>query len=137
MYDVSGEGWVKHILYGTSKILQLRGPDAHLTGPGRSFFLTVRVFEICRSLIYSEPTFLCEPSWRSLMSRIWDETLNNSWHPKEVLFDLMITCSTLSNRYVASSQEVISALHISFLTPFQRLGCDQTRFHLYCHYPHS
>lgn len=31
MYDVTGEVWVKHILYGTSSILQFRGPEAHLT----------------------------------------------------------------------------------------------------------
>ncbi|GFF34792.1 hypothetical protein IFM51744_02566 [Aspergillus udagawae] len=45
MQDMTGEGWVKHFLYGTSKMLQLRGPEAHIAGPGRSFFLTVRVFE--------------------------------------------------------------------------------------------
>jgi hypothetical protein len=32
MYDVSGEGWVKHFLYGTSQLLQYRGPERHLTG---------------------------------------------------------------------------------------------------------
>jgi hypothetical protein len=100
MSDVTGEGWVKHMLYGTSKMLQLRGPEAHLTGSGRSFFLTVRVFEICRALIYSETTFLCHPNWVSLMIKIWSEDLNNTWHPKESLFDLMITCSALSHRQV-------------------------------------
>ena len=96
MYDDTGEGFVKHFLYGTSRILQLRGPEAHLHGPGRSFFLTVRVFEVCRSLIYSEPTFLGQPSWRNLTHRIRDES--GVWHPKEALFDLMIDCSELSHR---------------------------------------
>lgn len=54
---------MKHFLYGTSNMLRLRGPEAHLSGSGRSFFLTVRVFEICRALIYPEPTFLCRPEW--------------------------------------------------------------------------
>jgi hypothetical protein len=97
MHDMTGEGWVKHILYGTSKILQLRGPNAHLTGPGQSFFLTVRVFEICRALIYSEPTFLCQPEWMSLTANIWSKDAQ-AWHPKEYLFDLMIKCSSLSHR---------------------------------------
>ncbi|GFG07891.1 hypothetical protein IFM5058_03647 [Aspergillus udagawae] len=35
MQDMTGEGWVKHFLYGTSKMLQLRGPEAHIAGPGR------------------------------------------------------------------------------------------------------
>jgi hypothetical protein len=100
MYDVSGERWVKHFLYGTSKILQLRGPETHISGPGRSFFLTVRVFEICRSLIYQEPTFLTQLDWMSLTSRMWSDDHSKSWHPKEALFDLMIECSALSNRFV-------------------------------------
>lgn len=97
MYDDTGEGFVKHFLYGTSRILQLRGPEAHLTGPGRSFFLTVRVFEICRSLVYSEPTFLVEEGWKSMMERIWIEN-GRDWHPKEALFDLMVECTALSHR---------------------------------------
>ena len=96
MYDDTGQGFVKHFLYGTSRILQIRCPEAHLNGPGRSFFLTVRVFEVCRSLIYSEPTFLCQPSWRNLTNKIRDES--GIWHPKEDLLDLMIDCSELSHR---------------------------------------
>ncbi|KAL3424964.1 hypothetical protein PVAG01_04245 [Phlyctema vagabunda] len=98
MYDVSGEGWVKHILYGTSKVLECRGPRAHLSGSGRSFFLTVRVFEICRSLIYSEPSFLNKPEWRALMEEMWVGDLSCEWHPKEALFDLMLSCSSLATR---------------------------------------
>ncbi|KAF7181001.1 hypothetical protein CNMCM7691_000130 [Aspergillus felis] len=90
MHDMTGEGWVKHFLYGTSNMLQLRGPEAHISGSGRSFFLTVRVFEICRALIYSEPTFLCRPEWMSLTTKIWNEDLHNGWHPKEPLvWDLL------------------------------------------------
>ncbi|KAH1435384.1 hypothetical protein KXX32_008714 [Aspergillus fumigatus] len=35
MHDMTGEGWVKHFLYGTSNMLRLRGPEAHLSGSGR------------------------------------------------------------------------------------------------------
>ncbi|KAH8801526.1 hypothetical protein F5884DRAFT_806983 [Xylogone sp. PMI_703] len=96
MYDASGEGWIKHMLYGTSKILQARGPAAHLSGPGRLFFITVRVFEICRALIYLEPTFLTSPPWISLMKTMWDGDLVAYWHPKEDLFDSMLDCLDLS-----------------------------------------
>ncbi|KIN06342.1 hypothetical protein OIDMADRAFT_176424 [Oidiodendron maius Zn] len=97
MRDKTGDGFVKH-LSGTSSLLRLRGPEAHISGPGRSFFLTVRVFEICRSLIYSEPTFLCHPEWISLMMEIKREDINNTLHPKERLLDLMTECSSLSHR---------------------------------------
>ena len=98
MYDATGESWLRHILHGTSKILQLRGPNAHLTGPGRSFFLTVRVFEICRAIIYSEPSFLCDEDWKSLAEQIWHGDLASEWHPKEALFDLMLDCSALADQ---------------------------------------
>lgn len=113
MYDVTGEGWVKHILYGTSKILQLRGPAAHASGAGRSFFLTFRVFEISRALIYNELTFLDEVDWRLLMEDIWSGLGTADWHPKEALLDLMISCSTLSMRYAFPfilTNEVLSCL---------------------------
>jgi hypothetical protein len=100
MFDSTGDGWVKHIFYGTSKILQLRGPKAHLTGPGRSFFLTARLFEICRSCFFPEPTFLDQADWMSLMDRMWEGESASEWHPKESLLDLMIACSSLGHRWV-------------------------------------
>lgn len=98
MYDVSGEGWLRHILYGTSKLLQLRGPNAHRDGRGRSFFITVRVFEICRALIYNENTFLCDDQWGRLTEELWEGESQLDWHPKEALLDLMVACASLSYR---------------------------------------
>jgi hypothetical protein len=98
MVDATGDGWLKHILYGTSKIIQLRGPNAHLTGRGRSFFLTFRLFEICRSCFFPEPTFLAQDSWTSLMDRMWEGDLAAEWHPKESLLNLLISCSSLGFR---------------------------------------
>ncbi|KAH7308839.1 hypothetical protein BKA65DRAFT_543657 [Rhexocercosporidium sp. MPI-PUGE-AT-0058] len=97
MYDVTGSGWVKHILYGTSRMLQLRGPDAHLTGRGRSFFLTVRIFEISRSLTFSEPTFLNDRPWVELMEKMWVQDVSD-WHPKEKMYDLMLETQGLGER---------------------------------------
>jgi hypothetical protein len=99
MFDDTGEGFVKHFLHGTSRILQLRGPEAHLEGPGRSFFLTVRIFEIGRDLLYqnhTEPTFLLQEGWKNLTQRILDD--GETCHPKEGLINLIIECSSLSNR---------------------------------------
>ncbi len=75
----------------------MRGPSAHLTGRGRSFFLTFRVFEICRSLIFPERSFLCEEPWKQLMRQMWEED-GADWHPKEGLFDLMLECGSLSEK---------------------------------------
>ncbi|KAE8448722.1 hypothetical protein EG329_008937 [Mollisiaceae sp. DMI_Dod_QoI] len=94
MYDVTGDGWLKHILYGTSQILQLRGPETHLTGRGRSFFMTIRPFEICRSLIYSESSFLSQPEWLWVAERLRYNT--GGCRLREELFDLMLSCSSFS-----------------------------------------
>ncbi|KAG4433522.1 hypothetical protein IFR05_011005 [Cadophora sp. M221] len=97
MYDMTGSGWVKHILYGTSRMLQLRGPESHLTGRGRSFFLTVRIFEISRSLAFSEPTFLNEKPWVELMGKMWVDDVSD-WHPKERMYDLMLETQGLGEK---------------------------------------
>ncbi|KAF3386118.1 hypothetical protein F1880_000434 [Penicillium rolfsii] len=98
MRDVIEEGCVKHFLHGTSKTLQLRGPKGHMTGSGRSFFLTIRGFEICRAFMYSEPRFFCQSEWRSLTAQIWNEDAHNHWHPKESFIDLIIACASTSER---------------------------------------
>jgi len=120
MYDVSGEGWVRHVLYGTSKLLQLRGPDAHRTGRGRSFFITMRVFEICRALIYNENTFLCHEEWRSLTEKLWEGEFRLDWHPKEALLELMVACASLSYRWVSSVEKRMFAKSKQNLRCFQR-----------------
>ncbi|CZT12324.1 uncharacterized protein RCO7_09046 [Rhynchosporium graminicola] len=97
MHDMSGEGWVKHILFGTSRMLQLRGPEAHLAGRGRSFFLTVRIFEISRAIALDEPTFLNEKPWVELMGKMWLEDISD-WHPKEKMYDLMLEIHALGEK---------------------------------------
>jgi hypothetical protein len=85
---------------GLPNFSSFRGPNAHLNGCGRSFFLTFRLFEICRSCFYPEPTFLGEASWTSLMGRMWKGNLIEEWHPKESLLDLLVSCSSLGHRLV-------------------------------------
>ena len=98
MYEPSGEGWIKHFLHGTAQLLQCRGPEAQLTGVGRQFFLTIRVFEVCRALIFTKPTYLGLDVWRDLSAQIWVESKFPDWHPKEALLDLMVSCSALALR---------------------------------------
>ncbi|KAH8593573.1 hypothetical protein B0O99DRAFT_596081 [Bisporella sp. PMI_857] len=97
MYDATGDGWVQHFLYGTSRVLQVRGPQNCRSGHGRSLFLSMRVFEICRSAIYVEPTFLADPEWLQLLSEIRYEN-PVIWHPKEALLDIMTSVVALSHK---------------------------------------
>ena len=98
MYDPSGDGWMKHILFGTSKIIELRGPEKHRSGAGRSFFLTVRIFEIVRAIMFMEGSFLCKQEWKNLMLEIWTVDTGIQWHPKEDLYDILLCCVSLSAR---------------------------------------
>lgn len=104
MRDNTGQNWIKHFLSGTCAILRLQHPssltfhDEHSL-QRRRFFLATRIFEISRSLIFTEPTFLVEPSWTDSLASLWasDEGVA-LWHPKEALFDLLPKISDLSMR---------------------------------------
>ena len=100
MYDATGDGWVTHFLHGTSELLNHFGPSAFKTEPGREFFLTIRVFEISRALLFTQETFLNEPEWRLLTEGLWKDEEVYDWHPKEALFDIIISCSSLGVRSV-------------------------------------
>ena len=105
MYDQSGDGagFVTHLLQGTSTILQQLGPRQCLSaGPSgsRRFFLSLRIFEISRALIFTSETFLNRPEWQEMMHQMWTGDGVKDWHPIESLYDLMIECVALAVRYV-------------------------------------
>ncbi|RBR12500.1 uncharacterized protein FIESC28_08624 [Fusarium coffeatum] len=97
MTDSTGQGWVQHLVGGTSKALVAAGPTVCLTGRGRRFFTEIRIFEVCRAIIFNEPTFLANSEWRFLTASI---------HPNEhgkdcglnSLLDIITLCSTLRVR---------------------------------------
>lgn len=103
MCDPTGDNWLSHFLHGTCAILQLQHPsslacqDQH-SKYTRTFFLTTRIFEISRALIYSEPTFLSDPAWTDALARHWSTEGAAVWHPMETLFDMLPRFSELSIR---------------------------------------
>src|ERR1700749_492119 len=101
MLEPSETKWEIHFQYGTSRLLQLLGPQWCLHGNGRESFLTFRIFEISRALIFNESTFLAEPPWLHLV-HILRTDFGEMSHPKEALYDLMICCSSLRSRYASS-----------------------------------
>jgi hypothetical protein len=91
MYDPTGEGWIKHTMFGTSRILQHLGPEAFRSGLGLSFFNQMKMFEVSRSLLFSESSFLVEKPWMSLMHANTIMGLDD--HPIHDLLNFMIRCS--------------------------------------------
>jgi hypothetical protein len=111
MRDSTGINWLSHFLHGTCTILRLQHPEslastsAH-NSQRRAFFLTTRIFEIARSLIYTEQTFLSEPAWAAALVGFWQNEGAESWHPKEALFDVLPGFSSLGVRTVAFCEDI-------------------------------
>lgn len=105
MRDATGTNWLSHFLHGTCVMLRLQHIE-RWASPGtdhaheRTFFLTARIFEIGRSLIYSSPTFLSDPVWTTALANFWKGEGVAFWHPKEALFDILPKISDLSIRTV-------------------------------------
>ncbi|KAB5582959.1 C6 finger domain protein [Coniochaeta sp. 2T2.1] len=95
MHDESGEGWLMHMVHGTTNALQASGPSACRSGPGRSFFLQARVFEVSRALLLGEPTFLSNPEWRGLSETFEVEDVASCTFPLDRLLDIIVDCSRL------------------------------------------
>ncbi|KAG0154645.1 hypothetical protein PDIDSM_213 [Penicillium digitatum] len=94
--DDSGEGWVKHMLYGTSKMLQLAGPSDCMSSAKRTFYDLFRVLEASRALLYNEDTILSQDSWLGLQRSISSNATR--WDPMEEIITLMIETSAFSLR---------------------------------------
>ncbi|OAA36815.1 C6 finger domain protein [Metarhizium rileyi] len=71
MNEATGHGWQQHIIHGTSKALKSTGPGVCRSGPGLAFFIQARIFEISRTILFNEPTFLTEPEWVALSRDVW------------------------------------------------------------------
>jgi hypothetical protein len=87
------------MMYGIARLLDLNGPGAFHSAEVRSLYREVRLFEISRAVLLSQSTALIQPSWLSFNHRLLGNC--ESLHPKEAIFDLMLSCADLSRRYVA------------------------------------
>lgn len=126
MYDPTGEGWVKHTMFGTSKILQHLGPEAFRSGLGLSFFNQMRMFEVSRALLFSESSFLVESSWMNLMHT--HAILDDDVHPIHNLLSLMIKCSDHCGRVLSYLESVdkstLSVSQVQHLREFALEGFE-------------
>ncbi|KZF21795.1 hypothetical protein L228DRAFT_160023 [Xylona heveae TC161] len=121
MTDATGKGWLKHMSYGIYCLLQLHEPQYYLSGPGRSFFLTLRISELCRSLMSCDETFLAQRPWRDLVAQIWAVSTAD-WHPKEALFDILVDVAACSSGVVKLLQE--TSKNSNQPTPQQRARAE-------------
>ncbi|KFX86878.1 hypothetical protein V490_08756 [Pseudogymnoascus sp. VKM F-3557] len=102
--DPSGEGWVKHMLHGTSMILRLSSPDKNMSSLRRTFYGIFRMLEASRALLYGEATILAEDSWVNFHKEL--VSADEIWDPIEEILALMIRCSTFNIR----AQHIVSQI---------------------------
>lgn len=90
----------------------------------QAFFFSVRVFEISRALIFTEPTFLTKPEWRAAIDMYWIHN-PNSWTPKEALFDILPQFGDLGIRtlqFVSDVQNMPQSAHRDLATSLAQEG---------------
>ncbi|RSM11679.1 hypothetical protein CEP52_002890 [Fusarium oligoseptatum] len=97
MSDTTGQGWVQHLVHGTSNALVATGPLAFESGLGKRFFTEIRIFEVCRAIIFNGPSFLADPGWQNLSAKLQGLDADQS-HPLDALLDIIVLCSTLRVR---------------------------------------
>lgn len=95
MNDATGAAWRQHIIHGTASALAASGPQACRSGPGLAFFAQARVFEVCRTILFNEGTFLTEPGWVRLAR---ERLPGGEGRPLDSLLDIMVMCSRLRVR---------------------------------------
>lgn len=90
MTEVSGDGWAKHMLYGTSRILQSRGTISLFGLLDKQLFGAFRLLEANRAILYGEDTFLSQKIWLSRQQNL----AVNPTSPMETIFDLVVEISS-------------------------------------------
>ncbi|KAL6876916.1 fungal-specific transcription factor domain-containing protein [Trichoderma novae-zelandiae] len=99
--DETGDGWQQHMTHGTAKALEASGPSNCRAGSSRGFFVQARIFEVSRSILGNESTFLTQPGWMELSREMWTGEHGDEWHPLDSLLDIMVMVSRLRVRTAA------------------------------------
>ncbi|KAK1970976.1 hypothetical protein LY78DRAFT_626758 [Colletotrichum sublineola] len=98
MQDPSGQKWLQHMVFGTSQALVASGPAACNSGTMRTFFVQARSFEVCRSIIFNQASFLAAPEWIDLTDRLSTSNVATLHDPLGELLKLIVLCSALRAR---------------------------------------
>lgn len=66
MADTSGDGWAKHMLYGTSRLLQAASSKQAVSQSRKAFLDIFRIFEANRAIFYGEGSILSRLDWDTI-----------------------------------------------------------------------
>ncbi|KAK3294697.1 uncharacterized protein B0H64DRAFT_463688 [Chaetomium fimeti] len=116
MNDATGDGWLQHLVHGTAQALIAGSPSACISGSCSRFFTESKIFEVCRAILFNQPSFLAEDGWMALSAslRSSSTTWNKSQKALDSLLDIVVLCSSLRVRaaeLVESLQSSASSLN--------------------------
>ncbi len=97
MSECTGDRWVKHMIYGTGRILQIGGPSLTATGLRRTLFEAFQILEVNRAIMYGDDTFLADPSWIDLPFGVNNRPSHCS-HQLHEMLQLMAEVASFSKR---------------------------------------
>lgn len=60
--------------------------------------MEVKIFEVCRAIIFNEPTFLAQSKWKALSAKLQTDLVEMEAHPLDELLDIIVACSSLRVR---------------------------------------
>ncbi|KAK2034484.1 hypothetical protein LX32DRAFT_634304, partial [Colletotrichum zoysiae] len=98
MQDASGQKWLQHMVFGTSQALIASGPATCISGTMRTFFIQARSFEVCRSIIFNQASFLAAPEWLGLTDSLSKSNVEPVHSSLDELLQLIVLCSALRAR---------------------------------------
>ncbi|KAJ6782111.1 hypothetical protein PWT90_08400 [Aphanocladium album] len=99
MSDMTGMGWIQHMVHGTAKGLAASGPSICQTAAGARMFQQAKMFEVCRTIVFNDRSFLTRPEWMKASQALWShESFANEWQPLDSLVDIMLLCPDLRHR---------------------------------------
>jgi hypothetical protein len=98
MVDPSGDGWAKHMLYGTSRLLQAAEPNQAFSQSRKAFLGIFKIFEANRAVLYGESTMLSGFEWAPIYHMDCHTTLSD-WDSLGPISSIMVRISTFNNRY--------------------------------------
>lgn len=104
MADSSGEGWAKHMVHGTSQLLQAAGPDQTISASRGAFLKLFRIFEANRAILYGEGTILSSIDWAAIFPT--DEPgQKDDWDSLSRISSVMVQISTFNARHATPSYD--------------------------------
>ncbi|CEO59572.1 hypothetical protein PMG11_04245 [Penicillium brasilianum] len=98
MVDPSGDGWAKHMLYGTSRLLQAAGPNQAYSHSRKAFLEIFKIFEANRAVLYGESTMLSCFEWAPTYHMDCHTTLPD-WDSLGPISSILVRISTFNNRF--------------------------------------